>query len=76
VLCERFLSGFESRTRALLFRYRRQREELIRFSPPIPAKYKFAEKGLFVMKSLQWQAEHLDLFRDLFICFVNGGDKC
>ena len=76
VLCERFLAGFESRTRALLFRYRRQREELIRFSPPIPAKYKFAEKGLFVMKSLQWQAEHLDLFRDLFISFVNGVEQC
>jgi hypothetical protein len=76
VLCERFLAGFESRTRALLFRYRRQREELIRFSPPIPAKYKFAEKGLFVMKSLQWQAEHLDMFRDLFISFVNGVEQC
>ena len=76
VLCEKFLSGFESRTRALLFRYRRQREELIRFSPPIPATYRFAEKGLFVMRSLQWQAEHLDVFRDLFIRFVNGAGKC
>jgi hypothetical protein len=72
VLCERFLAGFESRTRALLFRYKRQREELIRFSPPIPAKYKFPEKGLFVMKSLQWQAEHLDISRDFFIRFMNG----
>jgi hypothetical protein len=76
VLCERFLSGFESRTRSLLFRYRRRREELIRFSPPIPAKYQFAEKGLFVMRSLQWQAEQLDVFRDLFIRFLNGGCKC
>ena len=75
-LCERFLAGFESRTRALLFRYRRQREELIRFSPPIPAKYRFAEKGLFVMKSLQWQAEHLDLFRELFIDYAKGANKC
>ena len=72
VLCERFLAGFESRTRALLFRYKRQREELICFSPPIPAKYRFAEKGLFVTKSLQWQAEHLDIYRDLFLRFMNG----
>ena len=76
VLCERFLAGFESRTRALLFRYRRQREELIRFAPPIPAKYLFPEKGLFVMKSLQWQAENLDIYRDLFIRYVNGAKKC
>jgi hypothetical protein len=76
VLSERFLAGFECRTRSLLFRYRRQREELMRFSPPIPARYMFPEKGLFVMKSLAWQADHLDVFRDLFIRNVNGGGKC
>lgn len=72
VLSERFLAGFESRTRSLTFRFTRQREDLIRFSPPIPAKYAFAERGRFVIKSLLWQAEHLDSFRDLFIRFVNG----
>ena len=76
VLCERFLAGFESRTRSLLFRYKRQREDLMRFSPPIPAHYRFMEKGLFVMKSLAWQAENLDIFRDFFIRNVNGGGKC
>jgi hypothetical protein len=76
VLGERFLSGFESRTRALLFRYRRQLEELARFSPPIPEKYNFRAKGLFVMKSLEWQSEHLDVFRDFFIRFLNGTGKC
>ena len=76
VLCERFLAGFECRTRSLLFRYRRQREDLMRFSPPIPARYRFQEKGLFVMKSLAWQADNLDVFRDLFIRNVNGGGKC
>ena len=72
VLSERFLAGFESRTRSLTFRFTRQREDLIRFSPPIPAKYAFSERGRFVIKSLLWQAEHLDSFRDLFIRFVNG----
>ncbi len=76
VLCERFLAGFECRTRSLLFRYRRQREELMRFSPPIPARYRFQEKGLFVMKSLAWQADNLDVFRDLFIRNMNGGGRC
>ena len=76
VLGERFLAGFESRTRALLFRYRRKLEELVRFSPPIPEKYRFRDKGFFVMKSLNWQAEHLDVFRDLFIRFLNGAGKC
>ena len=76
VLCERFLAGFESRTRSLLFRYRRQREDLMRFAPPIPAHYRFQEKGMFVMKSLAWQADNLDVFRDLFIRNVNGGGKC
>ena len=76
VLCERFLSGFESRTRSLLFRYRRQLEDLVRFSPPIPSHYRFQEKGLFVMKSLAWQADHLDEFRHLFIRYLNGRGKC
>ncbi len=76
ILGERFFAGFESRTRALLYRYKRQREELIRFSPPIPEKYRFAEKGLFVMRSLQWQAEHLDVFRELFFRFMNGKGIC
>ena len=76
VLCERFLAGFESRTRSLLFRYRRQREDLMRFAPPIPARYRFQEKGMFVMKSLAWQADNLDIFRDLFIRNANGGGKC
>lgn len=76
VLGERFLAGFECRTRSLLFRYRRQREELMRFSPPIPARYRFQEKGLFVMKSLAWQADNLDVFRDLFIRNMNGGGRC
>jgi len=76
VLCERFLAGFESRTRSLAFRFARQREELIRFSPPIPERYAFPERGRFAIKSLQWQVEHLDVFRDLFLRSVNGCIKC
>ena len=75
-LCERFLAGFESRTRSLVFRFMRQREELIRFEPPIPARYAFPERGRFAIKSLLWQGSHLDVFRDLFIRFVNGRRPC
>ena len=76
MLCERFLAGFESRTRSLTFRFTRQREDLIRFSPPIPERYAFAERGRFVIKSLLWQAENMDVFRDLFLRFVNSRTSC
>ena len=75
-LCERFLAGFESRTRSMAFRFMRQREELIRFSPPIPARFAFRERARFAIKSLLWQGEHLDVFRDLFLRFVNGHGPC
>ncbi len=75
VLCERFLAGFESRTRSLTFRFTRQREDILRFAPPIPARYAFAERGRFVIKSLLWQSEHLDVFRDLFLRFVNSNSR-
>ena len=76
MLSERFLAGFESRTRSLTFRFSRQCEDLVRFAPPIPARYAFAERGRFVIKSLQWQAAHLDVFRDLFLRFVNSRPSC
>ena len=74
VLRERFLAGFASRTRAFLFRFTRQREELLRFAPPIPARYAFAKKVSFFFKSILWQAEHLDMFRDLFLRFTTTAD--
>ena len=76
VLCERFLAGFESRTRAMAFRLSRYREDLIRFAPPIPAAFRFGEKSAFAVKSLVWQAENLDACRDLFIRFVNSRKLC
>ena len=75
-LCERFIAGFEYRTRAMAFRLSRYREDLIRFSPPIPAAFRFGEKGSFAVKSLIWQAESLDTCRDLFIRFVNSRKLC
>ena len=74
VLRERFLAGFASRTRAFLFRFTRHREELLRFAPPIPARYAFAKKVSFFFKSILWQAEHLDMFRDLFLRFTTTAD--
>ena len=76
VLCERFFAGFECRTRSFLFRFARRREELIRFSPPIPVRYAFAEKGVFAMKSLLWQSEHMDMLRDMFVRYANIRMKC
>lgn len=76
VLCERFLAGFESRTRAMAFRLSRYWEELVKFTPPIPARYGFVEKKAFFMKSLRWQASNLDICRDLFIRFVNSRKSC
>ena len=76
VLCERFLSGFERRLRAIAFRLARYREDLIRFAPPIPARYRFPEKGAFVVRSLLWQASNLDVCRDLFLRFVNSRKPC
>jgi hypothetical protein len=76
VLCERFLAGFERRTRAIAFRIARYREDFIRFAPPIPARYRFSEKGVFAIRSLVWQASHLDVCRDLFLRFVNSRKPC
>ena len=76
VLCKHFIAGFDSRTRAMAFRFARYREDLIHFSPPIPARYRFAEKGLFVVKSLVWQASHIEVFHDLFLRFVKAGNLC
>lgn len=76
VLCERFLTGFESRTRAMAFRLSRYWEELAKFSPPIPARYGFADRKTFLMRSLRWQVSNLDICRDLFIRFVNSRKSC
>lgn len=76
MLCERFLAGFESRTRAMSFRLTRYREELIRFSPPIPGRFSFTEKKEFLMRALMWQAANLDECRNLFIRFVNSRKPC
>lgn len=76
VLAEKFLEGFESRTRAMAFRLARYREELDRFSPPIPARYGFAGKKKFFMESLRWQADNLDVCKDMFLRFANGGKPC
>ena len=76
VLCERFLAGFERRLRAIAFRLARYREDFIRFAPPIPARYRFPEKGAFVVRSLVWQAAHLDVCRDLFLRYVNSRKSC
>jgi hypothetical protein len=72
----KFSEGFESRTKALAWRYTRQREELIKFSPPIPASFCFLEKGLFIMKSLLWQAAHLDEIRDEFVKSAGSSERC
>lgn len=75
-LLAKFAEGFESRTKALAWRYTRQREELIKFSPPIPESFCFLEKGLFIMKSLLWQAAHLDEIRDEFVKLAGSSDRC
>lgn len=75
-LIAKFAEGFESRTKAIAWRYTRQREELIRFSPPIPANYRFTEKGVFIMKSLMWQAANMERLRDEFVKQVESFVKC
>ena len=50
--------------------------QFIRFAPPIPARYRFPEKGAFVVRSLLWQASNLDVCRDLFLRFVNSRKPC
>ena len=76
VLCERFLSGFERRTRAIAFRLSRYREDLMRFSPSIQSQYRFPERAVFIVKSIAWQSSNLDVCRDLFIRSVNSRKPC
>ena len=65
-LAERFMSGFEFRTRAMAWQLSVMRDGFESFSPPVPPAYRFAEKWRFAMWALERQERRLPLLRKMF----------
>ena len=65
-LAERFMDGFEFRTRAMAWQLGVMRDKFETFAPDIPAHYGFERKWKFVMWSLARQERRLPLLRKLF----------
>lgn len=63
---ERFMDGFEARTRAMEWQLSVMRDKFEAFSPKLPAKYDFDRKWRFVMWSLERQERRLPILRKMF----------
>ena len=66
ILAERFLDGFEFRTRQLEWRLSVLRDEFEAFDPRLPSEYGFDRKWRFALWSLERQARRVDRFKDAF----------
>ena len=74
-LAERFMSGFEFRTRAMAWQLSVMRDGFESFSPPVPSAYRFTEKWRFAMWALERQERRLPLLRKMFferVALVQG----
>lgn len=71
-LAERFMGGFEYRTRAMAWQLSVMRDRFVAFRPPVKARYGFAAKWKFVMWSLERQERRLEALKREFIEKVNG----
>ena len=77
-LAERFLSGFEFRTRAMEWQLSVMRDKFESFDPGLPRGYGFQEKWRFVMWSLERQERRFAILRRMFLEMVKviESDKC
>lgn len=65
-VAERFMGGFEFRTRALAWQLSVMRDEFESFQPDLPAHYGFGRKWKFLMWSLERQERRLPTIRKMF----------
>ena len=65
-LAERFMGGFEFRTRAMAWQLSVMRDRFESFHPAMPSRYGFDAKWKFVMWSLERQERRLPVLRKLF----------
>ena len=63
---QRFMDGFEFRTRAMEWQLSAMRDRFEAFSPHLPAKYDFDRKWHFALWSLEQQARRLPELREIF----------
>ena len=65
-IAERFMGGFEYRTREMAWNLSVMRDRFEAFSPPVPARYGFAAKWRFAMWALERQDRRLPILRRIF----------
>jgi hypothetical protein len=65
-LAERFMSGFEFRTRAMVWKISVLRENFEAFKPNLPRSYNFDKKWKFILWSLERQERRLGIIRKMF----------
>lgn len=65
-VAERFMGGFEARTRAMEWQLSVMRDRFESFRPGLPASYGFDRKWRFVMWALERQERRLSLLRAMF----------
>jgi hypothetical protein len=63
---ERFMDGFEFRTRAMEWQLSVMRDKFEAFLPRLPRKYDFDRKWRFIMWSLERQERRLPILRKMF----------
>jgi hypothetical protein len=63
---ERFMDGFDFRTRAMEWQLSVMRDKFEAFLPKLPAKYDFDRKWRFIMWSLERQERRLPILRKMF----------
>jgi hypothetical protein len=66
-IAERFLGGFEFRTREMAWKLSVMRDAFEAFDPPLPPKYAFRKKWRFVMWALDRQERRLPSLRKSFL---------
>ena len=65
-MADKFMEGFEYRTKAMEWQLSVMRDRFEDFDPRLPEHYKFARKWRFVMWSLERQMRRLPVLRKMF----------
>ena len=74
-LADRFMEGFEYRTKAMEWQLTVMRDKFEDFDPHLPESYHFAKKWRFVMWSLERQMRRLPIIRKRFLIKVEAVKK-
>ena len=74
-VAERFMSGFEYKTRSMVWQLSVMRDRFESFHPGLPASYGFDAKWRFAMWSLERQERRMGLLRRMFFSKVEVVDN-